>query len=86
MKIVVIGPHCWGAGDTLRQALGKARINYPSHMAREGGMPYNAYEASDDFEVDAMGTISASALKRTREVRYVGGKQVVRTGNRMEGN
>lgn len=88
MKIVVVGPNCWGAGDSLRQAVGKARINWPRWAGRnyEAGMPYNAYEASDDFEVDPFGAISASSLKRIREVRIVDGKRVVREGANILGD
>lgn len=79
MPIVVVGPRCWGAGKTLQAALAKARQNYPTYGG-SNPMPYNAYEASEDFEVDGMGTISARELKRIREVRFEGGEKIVRTG------
>jgi hypothetical protein len=87
MKIVVVGPNCWGAGDSLRSALGKARINYPSFSRGANAMPYNAYEASDDFDVDHMGRIAAKSLKRVREVRYdAKGRQIVRVGDKVVGD
>lgn len=92
MKIVVVGPNCWGAGDSLRSALGKARMNYPSWYfaspgSPSGGMPYNAYEASEDFSVDGHGRIEAKSLKRIREVRYDDkGKQTVRVGSQVVGD
>jgi hypothetical protein len=78
--IVVIGPYCYGAGITLQQAVNRAKYGYGGH----GPMPYNAYEASADWEVDQAGTIRASRLQRFREVRIEQGKKVVRTGSKLK--
>lgn len=78
-KIVVVGPNCWGAGKDLRQAVAKARINYPASIFRNRPMDYNAYEASDDFNVDCFGAISATELKKIREVRHTHEGRIVRT-------
>lgn len=84
MKIVVVGPFCWGAGDSLKSAVGKARINWPfAGRANPDIMPYKAYLASDDFQVNDYGHISAKELKRIREVRVVNGKKIVREGDKV---
>lgn len=88
IQIVVVGPNCWGAGKSMRQAVAKARINFPAGLMkdRSGRMPYNAYEASDDFDVGPSGTITGSRIKRIREVRYEGDKQIVRVGKKILGD
>lgn len=77
IRIVVVGPQCWGSGRTLQQAVAKCRNNWPSFYRSEG-MPYNAYEASEDFQVDDMGTITAQSLKKIREVRFDNGVKSVK--------
>jgi hypothetical protein len=77
MKIAVIGPHCYGIGRTIQQALARARVNRPTFYAASP-MPYNAYRASEDVEVDGMGNISATILHKIREVRYRDGQKIVR--------
>jgi len=73
--IVVVGPQCWGSGDSMQQAVSKARRCFPTYGEKRF-MPYNAYEASPDFEVDEMGYITAIKLRKIREVRYEGNMQI----------
>lgn len=82
MKYVVVGPWCWGMGGSLKQAIKNAQENYPAR----GPMPYNAWVASDDVEVNEFGHVSARELKRVREARVEGGQLVVREGAAMKGN
>lgn len=70
MPYVVVGPHCWGQGSTLKQAISRCRCAFPVRRADKYEMPFNAYLASDDFTIDARGTIEATELTKLREVRY----------------
>lgn len=74
--VIVVGPYCYGAGVTLQQAVNRAKYGYGGPAP----MPYNAYEATSDWSVDHCGTISATKVRRVREVRVVDGRKVVRTG------
>lgn len=73
---IVVGPNCWGSGPSLRSAVGKARINYPSYRGSSESMPYNAYEASPGlrFDVSPFGDLEweseSGECKKVREVRY----------------
>lgn len=66
--IVVVGPYCYGSGSTLAAALRAAREQWPN-FSGASDMPYNAYECSDDWRVDALGTISASHVVKLAEHR-----------------
>jgi hypothetical protein len=50
--ILVIGPRCWGKGESLKQAIMRARVNYFG-----GPMPYVAYSVPADAWVDGDGAI-----------------------------
>ena len=67
VTIVVIAPNCWGSGKSLRSALGKASINYPTFKPRP--MPYNAFRVEGEFSVDAFGTLEADKVELIRSVK-----------------
>lgn len=67
MVYVVVGPNCYGSGDTLSEAIMYAKSNWYGRGSEK--MPYNAYEASDDWDVDHTGTISATTLNKLEEYR-----------------
>lgn len=72
---VVVGPRCYGSGATLKQAISRCRCAYPTYRANKYEMPFNAYTATPDWEIDGHGTLSASKLTKLREVRFIDGKR-----------
>ena len=53
MKILIIGLHCWGKGDTEEEAKIKAR----KEGGKDGMKRYLVYEVSDETWVDDMGNL-----------------------------
>ena len=45
---MVVGPHCWGKGDTVEEALKSAKKNKPSGFRGD----YEAFDVPDDAFVD----------------------------------
>ena len=52
-KVLVVGPNCWGKGDTIEQAKREAKKHWPRYGSRH--FPYVAYRVSPETRVDEMG-------------------------------
>jgi hypothetical protein len=65
---VVVGPYCYGSGESYSAALAKAKSEAPAFVRQP--MDHNVYRASPDWTVDHMGSIEATELEKVREVRH----------------
>lgn len=70
MTIVAVGPQCWGSGKDKATAVRLCfkQCPYRSYK-KQSDMPFNLYDASEDWEVFDDGTIKAKTLTKLEEYR-----------------
>lgn len=65
MNYLAIGPYCWGKGSTRKEAVDKAKENFPHSyfpsVKRVADKHFSIYTSEGVFTVDGMGDIQSTA-------------------------
>jgi hypothetical protein len=70
-KIVVVGPFCWGKGDSMNEAIKNCRANWSScYGGNFSQTKLTILVCSEDATVDDMGGVTAKTIVTVQDATY----------------
>lgn len=63
MNFLAMGPHCWGKGKTMEEAIANAKPNWPRNFCkvkRPQPKHFSVWKSEGEFTVDGIGSIHST--------------------------